>query len=208
MAPTRLYRSSSGRGEQPRGAPRLVRLGHGVVLTPHVPSAAHGTPSARSSPASPARTAPTSPSCCWARATRSTASSAAPARSRPGRIDHLYHDPHESGARLFLHYADLTDSARRSSATSTGSSPTRSTTWAPRATSRSASRCPSSRPRRRPWARSGCWRPIRTADWPIRFYQAGSQRDVRHGARDAPDARRRPSTRAARTPSPRSSPTG
>jgi GDPmannose 4,6-dehydratase len=28
------------------------------------------------------------------------------------RIDHLYHDPHESGARLELHYADLTDSSR------------------------------------------------------------------------------------------------
>ncbi|PAW92234.1 GDP-mannose 4,6-dehydratase [Mucilaginibacter sp. MD40] len=26
------------------------------------------------------------------------------------RIDHLYHDPHESGTRLFLHYGDLTDS--------------------------------------------------------------------------------------------------
>lgn len=26
------------------------------------------------------------------------------------RIDHLYHDPHESGARFFLHYGDLTDS--------------------------------------------------------------------------------------------------
>src|SRR6478735_5414911 len=25
------------------------------------------------------------------------------------RIDHLYHDPHESGARLKLHYGDLTD---------------------------------------------------------------------------------------------------
>lgn len=25
------------------------------------------------------------------------------------RIDHLYQDPHEKGARLFLHYADLTD---------------------------------------------------------------------------------------------------
>src|SRR3954451_681446 len=28
-----------------------------------------------------------------------------------GRIDHLYKDPHEAGARLFLHYADLTDSS-------------------------------------------------------------------------------------------------
>lgn len=25
------------------------------------------------------------------------------------RIDHLYHDPHESGVRFFLHYGDLTD---------------------------------------------------------------------------------------------------
>jgi GDPmannose 4,6-dehydratase len=27
------------------------------------------------------------------------------------RIDHLYHDPHESGARFFLHHGDLTDSS-------------------------------------------------------------------------------------------------
>src|SRR6266508_843982 len=26
------------------------------------------------------------------------------------RIDHLYHDPHEQGVRLFTHYGDLTDS--------------------------------------------------------------------------------------------------
>jgi GDPmannose 4,6-dehydratase len=29
-----------------------------------------------------------------------------------GRIDHLYADPHEQGARLFLHYADLTEGSR------------------------------------------------------------------------------------------------
>ena len=28
-----------------------------------------------------------------------------------GRIDHLYRDPHETQTRLFLHYADLTDSS-------------------------------------------------------------------------------------------------
>src|SRR5215218_9874074 len=28
-----------------------------------------------------------------------------------GRIDHLYLDPHEEGVRLFLHYADLTESS-------------------------------------------------------------------------------------------------
>ena len=29
-----------------------------------------------------------------------------------GRIDHLYRDPHEKDARLYLHYGDLTDGAR------------------------------------------------------------------------------------------------
>src|SRR5438067_2405655 len=27
----------------------------------------------------------------------------------PGRIDHLYTDPHVNGVRLFLHYGELTD---------------------------------------------------------------------------------------------------
>ena len=69
-------------------------------------------PSAHSSPASPARTAPTSPSCCWRRATRCTGSSAAPRPSTPSRIDHLYVDPHDPSAKLFLHYGDLSDGAR------------------------------------------------------------------------------------------------
>jgi GDPmannose 4,6-dehydratase len=29
-----------------------------------------------------------------------------------GRIDHLYRDPHDEGARMYLHYGDLTDGAR------------------------------------------------------------------------------------------------
>lgn len=28
------------------------------------------------------------------------------------RVDHLYVDPHDPGARLFLHYGDLSDGAR------------------------------------------------------------------------------------------------
>ena len=30
------------------------------------------------------------------------------------RIDHIYHDPHDSGTRLFLHYADLAEGSRLS----------------------------------------------------------------------------------------------
>ena len=29
-----------------------------------------------------------------------------------GRINHIYADPHQAGARLFLHYGDLTDGSR------------------------------------------------------------------------------------------------
>ena len=28
-----------------------------------------------------------------------------------GRIDHIYQDVHETGARLFLHYGDMTDTS-------------------------------------------------------------------------------------------------
>ncbi len=48
---------------------------------------------------------------------------------------------------------------------------------------------------------------IRTADWPIRFYQAGSSEMFGKVAGVPADARRRRSTRAARMRSPRSSPT-
>src|SRR5262245_44551196 len=27
----------------------------------------------------------------------------------PGRLDHLYHDPHEAGRAFYLHYGDMTD---------------------------------------------------------------------------------------------------
>ena len=49
--------------------------------------------------------------------------SAAPAPSTRRRIDHLYEDPHEAGARLFLHYGDLTDASRSEPRCSRGSQP-------------------------------------------------------------------------------------
>ncbi len=45
------------------------------------------------------------------------------------RIDHLYQDPHDTDAKLFLHYGDLTDGARLVTLC-TRSTPTRSTTSA------------------------------------------------------------------------------
>jgi GDPmannose 4,6-dehydratase len=90
-----------------------------------------------------------------------------------GRIDHLYHDLHESGARLFLHYADLTDSSslighlhavKPAEVYNLGAqSHVKVSFEMPEFTADSVA--------------MGTLRmleAVRTADWPIRFYQAGS----------------------------------
>ncbi len=90
-----------------------------------------------------------------------------------GRIDHLYHDPHEPGVRLFLHYADLTDPSslfshlhqvKPDEVYNLGAqSHVKVSFEVPEFTADSVG--------------MGTLRlleAIRTADWPIRFYQAGS----------------------------------
>ena len=90
-----------------------------------------------------------------------------------GRIDHLRHDVHEEGPRLFLHYADLTDSSslighlhevKPSEVYNLGAqSHVKVSFEMPEFTAETAG--------------MGTLRmleAVRTADWPIRFYQAGS----------------------------------
>jgi len=90
-----------------------------------------------------------------------------------GRIDHLYEDPHHAGTRLFLHYADLTDPSslfshihqiKPAEVYNLGAqSHVKVSFEVPEFTSDSVG--------------MGALRlleAIRTADWPIRFYQAGS----------------------------------
>jgi GDPmannose 4,6-dehydratase len=90
-----------------------------------------------------------------------------------GRIDHLYHDPHESGLRLQLHYADLTDSSslighlhriKPSEVYNLGAqSHVKVSFEMPEFTADSAG--------------MGTLRlleAVRAADWPISYYQAGS----------------------------------
>src|SRR5689334_8713064 len=90
-----------------------------------------------------------------------------------GRIDHLYVDPHEPGARLFLHYADLTDPSslfshlhqlKPDEVYNLGAqSHVKVSFEVPEFTADSVG--------------MGTLRlleAIRTADWPIRYYQAGS----------------------------------
>jgi GDPmannose 4,6-dehydratase len=89
------------------------------------------------------------------------------------RIDHLYSDPHEAETRLFLHYADLTDSSslighlhrvKPDEVYNLGAqSHVKVSFEMPEFTAETAA--------------MGTLRlleAVRTADWPIRFYQAGS----------------------------------
>jgi len=90
-----------------------------------------------------------------------------------GRIDHLYQDPHEEGTRLFLHYADLTDptsmyshlhQVKPDEVYNLGAqSHVKVSFEVPEFTADSVG--------------MGTLRlleAVRTASWPIRFYQAGS----------------------------------
>jgi GDPmannose 4,6-dehydratase len=90
-----------------------------------------------------------------------------------GRIDHLYRDPHEAESRLFLHYADLTDSSslighlhkvKPDEVYNLGAqSHVKVSFEMPEFTADTAA--------------MGTLRmleAVRAADWPIRFYQAGS----------------------------------
>jgi GDPmannose 4,6-dehydratase len=89
------------------------------------------------------------------------------------RIDHLYRDPHEEGVRLFLHYADLTDPSslfshlhqvKPDEVYNLGAqSHVKVSFEVPEFTADSVG--------------MGALRlleAVRTADWPIRYYQAGS----------------------------------
>jgi GDPmannose 4,6-dehydratase len=105
------------------------------------------------------------------------------------RIDHLYHDPHETGAPLFLHYADLTDPSSLFSTLHQvkpdevynlgAQSHVKVSFEVPEFTSDSAG--------------MGTLRlleAIRTATWPIRFYQAGSSE--MYGSTPAPQSETTP----------------
>jgi GDPmannose 4,6-dehydratase len=106
------------------------------------------------------------------------------------RIDHLYADPRETETRLFLHYADLTDSSslighlhrvKPDEVYNLGAqSHVKVSFEMPEFTAETAA--------------MGTLRmleAIRTADWPIRFYQAGSS-EMYGQAAESPQSERTP----------------
>jgi hypothetical protein len=120
-----------------------------------------------------------------------------------GRIDHLYRDPHEAETRLFLHYADLTDSSslighlhrvKPDEVYNLGAqSHVKVSFEMPEFTAETAA-----------MGTSGCWRPSgpptgRSASTRLAARRCAG-RCLRH-----PNARPRRSTRARRMPGPKSS---
>jgi GDPmannose 4,6-dehydratase len=90
-----------------------------------------------------------------------------------GRIDHLYHDPHESGAKLTLHYADLTDSSSLIGHLH-GVKPDEVYNLGAQSHVKVSFEMPEFTADTAAMGTLRMLEAVRTADWPIRFYQAGS----------------------------------
>jgi GDPmannose 4,6-dehydratase len=89
------------------------------------------------------------------------------------RIDHLYHDPHETGARLTLHYGDLTDPSSLLSAVHQAR-PDEIYNLGAQSHVKVSFDMPGFTAETAALGALHLLEAIRTVDWPIRFYQAGS----------------------------------
>ena len=89
------------------------------------------------------------------------------------RIDHLYHDPHEPGTRLFLHYADLTDPSSLFSHLHQVK-PEEVYNLGAQSHVKVSFEVPEFTADTVGMGTLRLLEAIRTADWPIRYYQAGS----------------------------------
>ena len=90
-----------------------------------------------------------------------------------GRIDHLYRDPHEAQTRLFLHYADLTDSSSLIGHLH-GVKPDEVYNLGAQSHVKVSFEMPEFTAETAAMGTLRMLEAVRTADWPIRFYQAGS----------------------------------
>ncbi len=89
------------------------------------------------------------------------------------RIDHLYHDPHESGSRLTLHYGDLTDPSSLLAAVHKAR-PDELYNLGAQSHVKVSFEMPGFTAETAAMGALHLLEAVRTVDWPIRFYQAGS----------------------------------
>ena len=126
---------------------------------------------------------------------------------KTGRIDHLYHDPHEAGARLFLHYADLTDSLVAHRPPPRGASRDEVYNLGAQSHVKVSFEMPEYTADTAAMGTLRLLEAIRDADWPIRFYQAGIS-EMFGKVAETPQTETTPFHPRSPYASPRSSPTG
>jgi GDPmannose 4,6-dehydratase len=107
-----------------------------------------------------------------------------------GRIEHLYHDPHDEGTRLFLHYADLTDSSSLVSHLH-AVKPDEVYNLGAQSHVKVSFEMPEFTAETAGMGTLRLLEAIRMADWPIRFYQAGSS-EMYGQAREMPQTETTP----------------
>ena len=90
-----------------------------------------------------------------------------------GRIDHLYRDPHDRNVRLFLHYGDLTDSSSLIT-TLNRVKPDEVYNLGAQSHVKVSFEMPEFTAETAAMGNLRLLEAVRNADWPIRFYQAGS----------------------------------
>jgi GDPmannose 4,6-dehydratase len=90
-----------------------------------------------------------------------------------GRIDHLYRDPHDRNVRLFLHYGDLTDSSSLIT-TLNRVKPDEVYNLGAQSHVKVSFEMPEFTAETAGMGNLRLLEAVRNADWPIRFYQAGS----------------------------------
>jgi len=98
-----------------------------------------------------------------------------------GRIDHLYRDPHEEGVRLFLHYSDLSDSSSLIT-TLNRIKPDEVYNLGAQSHVAVSFEMPEFTADATAMGTLRLLEAVRHADWPIRFYQAGSSEMYGHVA--------------------------
>ena len=162
-----------------------------------------------SSPASPARTAPIWPSSCSKKGYEVHGIKRRASSFNTDRIDHLYQDPHVDNRDFVLHYGDLTDSTNLIRIVQKVQ-PDEIYNLAAQSHVAVSFEEPEYTANADGIGTLRLLEAIRILglEKKTRFYQASHLGAVRPGAGDPADARRRRSTRAARTRSPSSTPTG
>ncbi len=106
------------------------------------------------------------------------------------RIDHLYHDPHESGSSLTLHYGDLTDPSSLLAAVHKAR-PDELYNLGAQSHVKVSFEMPGFTAETAAMGALHLLEAIRTVDWPIRFYQAGSS-EMFGRVREVPQNERTP----------------